>query len=155
MIIQTLTLLTAAIAIFIAYKNLNGFRRTQFIQTHMNIINLEKDLRIKRTELKAATFEYARVTNVSDEKDYNEELIRKKSIEKDIAFELYVSAADKLALLMNTKQFKEQQKSKNWTDEYIDLFKETKEEFDNHTAVIPGKRNMINNIKITLEEYKD
>ena len=154
-IVQILTFITAAIAIFIAWKNLNGFRRTQFIQTNMNVINLEKDLRIKRTELKAASFEYTRVTDVSTEDDYNKELIRQKNLDKDIAFELYVSAADKLASLINTKQFEKQQESKNWIDEYIDLFKETKEKFDNHTTFIPGKMNMINNIEVTLKNNKD
>ena len=113
LLLQALTFITAALAIFIAYKNLRGFRTTQFIQTHMNLIHLEKDLRIKRTTLKKAAFEYAKVTNITIKKEYDPELIRQKSIEKDIAFELYISAADKLASLMSTKQFKEQQKTEN------------------------------------------
>lgn len=49
----------------------------------------------KRTELKAASFEYTRLRDVANEDDYNEALIREKSLEKDIDFELYVSATHK------------------------------------------------------------
>jgi hypothetical protein len=139
-------------ALIIAVRNLNSVKRAQCVQSHMNLISLENELRKNQIAFKSIMEKY---TKACSPETFSEKEIVSLSKEKDVAFELYVSYSDKLASIINTdylqKQFKD---TRDWKDEYYDIFKEAKMTYDDYPKItITGRESMIRNLDKILRNW--
>lgn len=154
-LIQLAPILIAFIALIVAYYNFKAFRQTNSVQTHLNLINIENDIRKNNTILRMITKEYNDSTSVSSQQQLNESEISRLSLEKVNSFELYISSVDKLASLISTDYLKSQFDKRDWKAEYHELFKEAKDIFDGESSLIFGKKNMIQNLKQILDDWNE
>ena len=148
--IQLSTLIVAALALIVAIRNLAGLRRTQSIQSHMN---LENDIRKNRIALRLTILQYTSATSIGGAKSVDHQKMEKLQLDKTSAFELYISSVDKLASLINTRYLKKQFPNRNWKEEYLEIFQDAKRYMDTSTEVIPGKTGMIKNLVSVLDEW--
>jgi hypothetical protein len=148
-IAQSLSAIAAIIAFVIAWRNLRGLKNTQSLQAQMSLINLENEVRKNYLTLKIADQKY-----IDETKIQNSDKLVITGIEKANAFELYVSTADKLAALICSDFLTGQFNNRNWKNEYSDIFKKVKEYYEGDETIIPGKSQMINNVKKILDEWQ-
>ena len=159
-IIQLFTLSIASIALYTARKSLNtsnknleGVSRTQAVQSHMNLITLENEVRKNGENFRMATKKHKITTDKDTEKS---NLLTELELmfimdTMDNAFVLYMNSADKLASLVNTDYLKKQFQNRDWKTEYMDIFKDARSYFDDYDIEISGKSQMIRNITILLD----
>lgn len=104
--IAILSVLIAVIALWIAYDNLRAIKRSQRVESHLHLIELENDLRNKWTDLKLSTIDYTNLRILTTDKQIGKEHQQKflnLATIKDNAFILYISCADKMASLINSE----------------------------------------------------
>ena len=148
---QTVSAIAASAAVYVAWKNLGGLKRTQSLQAQMSLISLENEVRKNYIQLKVSIQKY------TDESTKNPSppTLTMTSLEKINAFELYVATADKLAALLSSEFLKGQFIGRDWESEYSEIFKKVLEYHSGEDSIIPGKSQMINNITILLKEWED
>lgn len=139
-------------ALIISIRNLNAVKRSQCVQSHLSLINLENELRKNKTSLKSILERYTKATSPNS---FDPNALVSLSMEKDIAFELYISSVDKLASLINAVYLQKQFKGKrNWRDEYLEIFREAKTTYDGYPKLtIAGRDSMIRNLNKTLDNW--
>ena len=152
-LIQLGTAIFTFCLLLVAYFNLKGLNRSQLIQAHMNLINLENSIRKNRVNLKFLSKKYADAIDVNTEQELDVQAIKRLEEERNNAFELYIASADKLASLINTRYLQKQFNKRNWEDEYYEIFKEVKDYCDGYSGNIPGKDNMIKNLNEMLSQW--
>lgn len=148
LLLQFVSAAVAAFALYIAWKNLRGLKRTQSLQAQMNLIQLENDVRKNYLQLKVANQKY-----VDETLKPTPQNLPMLSLEKSNAFQLYVSTADKLAALIRAKFLFGQFEGRNWKEEYIAFFKQAQEIHQTDDTFIIGKAEMIRNIDKLLTEW--
>ena len=141
---QWTSVIVASIALYIAYKNLGGVRRSQALQGQMNLITLENEMRKNLILYKQSLDDYAKAElgNVDE--------FAKKRVN---TFELYLTSADKLAALINSDFIYEQFPDRNWEAEYKEIFKKVISFHESEDIIIPGKSEMIRNIKKVIAKW--
>ncbi len=162
-LIQLVTLGIASIALYTARKslstsnqnlntankNLEGVSRTQAVQSHMNLITLENEVRKNGENFRMATKKHKITTDTN--KNATELELMFLTDNMDNAFVLYMNSADKLASLVNTDYLKKQFQNRDWKEEYKDIFDEVNSSFKDYDIEISGKSQMIRNLIILLE----
>lgn len=148
LLLQFFSAAVAAFALYVAWKNLRGLKRTQSLQAQMNLIQLENDVRKNYLQLKIANQKY-----VDETQKPNPQNLPMLSLEKSNAFQLYVTTADKLAALIRAKFLIGQFEGRNWKEEYDAFFKQVQEIHQTDDAFIIGKAEMIRNINNLLSEW--
>jgi hypothetical protein len=144
-ITQLTNAIVAAIALFVAWKNLRGLKRSQTLQAQMNLISLENEVRKNHIQYKAAVKECSNVTNGQDISN----LVNRKTN----AFEIYITSADRLAALINADYLHDQFPGRDWKKEYNDIFQKVKTYHQVDEEIIPGKEYMVRNIDKTLKKW--
>ncbi|MDR2120108.1 MAG: hypothetical protein LBP64_04445 [Tannerella sp.] len=144
-IVQLTSVIVAAIALCVAWKNLRGLQRSQTLQAQMSLISLENEVRKNHIQYKAAVKE---CDNVND-KDISS-LVNKATN----AFEIYITSADKLAALINADYLRDQFPGRDWKKEYSEIFQKVKYYHQSDDKIIPGKEYMVRNIDETLKRWK-
>jgi hypothetical protein len=142
---QWTSAIVAGIALYVAYKNLGGVRRSQALQGQMNLITLENEMRKNLILYKQSLDDYAKATIA------NADELSKKRVN---AFELYVTSADKIAALINSDFLYEQFPDRDWDAEYKEIFKKVIAYHEGEDNIIPGKSEMIRNIKMTIGKWE-
>lgn len=139
-----ISVVVAAMALGVAWKNLRGLKRSQILQAQMNLISLENEVRKNHIQYKVIIEEYSNATiqNISS-------LANKKTN----AFEIYISSADKLAALINADYLHNQFPGRDWKKEYHDIFQKVKKYHQGEDAIIQGKEFMVRNIDATLKKW--
>ena len=146
-IIQLCTFAVAAYAVYTARESLNGVSRTQSVQSHMNLIALENEVRKNIANRAIATYENSKA---------KEDDIELLGIKENNAFILYFISVDKLASLVKTDYLKEQFKNRDWKNEYYDIFDDARISASNYIAISSGKsQKMIQNITILLDIWDE
>ena len=153
-IVQLITLGIALFALRTALKSLNtanqnleGVSRTQSVQSHMNLIALENEVRKNIANRAIATYENSKA---------KEDDIELLGIKENNAFILYFISVDKLASLVKTDYLKEQFKNRDWKNEYYDIFDDARISASNYIAISSGKsQKMIQNITILLDIWDE
>ena len=153
-IVQLITLGIALFALRTALKSLNtanqnleGVSRTQSVQSHMNLIALENEVRKNIANRAIATYENSKA---------KEDDIELLGIKENNAFILYFISVDKLASLVKTDYLKEQFKNRDWENEYYDIFDDARISASNYIAISSGKsQKMIQNITILLDIWDE
>jgi hypothetical protein len=133
---QIMSAVFAAIALYIAGKNLGGIRRGQALEAQMNLISLENELRRNHIQYETVLKKWLEGSPDTDG------LMN--------AFELYMTSADKLAALINEDYLHKQFPNRNWEDEYKEIFLEAKRQNEGNRTIIPGREQMIRNINKVL-----
>jgi hypothetical protein len=128
----------AGLALYIAWKNLGGVKRSQALQGQMNLITLENEMRKNLILYRQALEKYAKGTLE------NADELTNRKIE---AFELYVTSADKIAALINADFLSEQFPKRDWKAEYQEIFNKVISYHEGEDMIIPGKSQMIRNIQ--------
>jgi hypothetical protein len=146
---QTISIIIAGWALWVAWRNLKGLCRTQSLQAQMGLIQLENEVRKNHSQFKLAFRKY----DDEYQKEQDSKHLQMMNIEQTNAFELYVSTADKLAALIDSKFVTEQFHKRNWKDEYSAIFKEVQEYYQADGTIISGKEYMINNINKLLTSW--
>lgn len=154
-LIQLAPIVIAFIALIIAYYNFKDFRQVNSVQTHLDLINLENDTRKKHSELKTNSKKLTDYSANSTEATFNALELERLSIEKINSFELYISSVDKLASLINTDYLKGQFNKRDWKAEYLTVFQNAKDIFNNETNIIPGRNEMVKNLNTTLNKWNE
>jgi hypothetical protein len=145
---QFISAIIAGFALYIAWVNLRGLKRTQLFQAQTNLINLENQVRTNLATLKLIDYKWKKSGDAKMIDDFN-----RLTVEKINAFELYISSADKLAALIDSEYLKEQFKNRNWKEEYFDIFSKVIDYHKNEDSIIPGKDKMVNNISNLLKTW--
>jgi hypothetical protein len=149
MAFQIISMMIAGGALFVAWHNLRGLWRAQSLQAQMGLIQLENEVRKHHSQFKIAFQKY----NDEYQEEHDSVRLQMMSIEQINAFELYVSTADKLAALIDSKFVTEQFHKRNWKDEYFAIFKEVQEYYQSDDTIFFGKEHMINNINKLLASW--
>ena len=144
---QTISAIVAAFALFVAWNNLRGLKRTQTFQAQTSLIILENQVRNNLANLKLLDFKWKKA---GDDKNEDFNLL---TVERLNAFELYVSSADKLAALINSEYLTGQFEKRNWETEYLEIFSKVIEYHKNEDSIIPGKDKMVGNISSLLSNW--
>jgi hypothetical protein len=141
---QITSAVVAAIALYVAWKNLGGVKKSQALQAQMNLISLENEIRKNQIQYKIVLDDYskANLQNIDN-------LITKKTN----AFELYITSADKLAALINADYLNDQFPNRDWKEEYKEIFQKVKIYHQGEDTIIPGKDQMIRNINKILTKW--
>ena len=127
----------------IANTNLAGVSRTQSVQSHMNLITLENEVRKNIANRTIANYENSKATDV------DRELL---GIKENNAFMLYFASVDKLASLVKTDYLKEQFKNRDWKNEYYDIFDDARTYANDYRAIsLEKSQKMIQNIIALLD----
>jgi len=152
LILQATTPLIAYLAFRIAKKNLTGLTRTQSVQTHMNLITLENEIRKNHATFKIAMLNYSNATTGNDNTLTQLKLDTLK-IEQDNAFIAYINSSDKLASLINAKYVQEQFDERDWKNEYKEMFSDIKSISDNYLISLTNKSSLITNLNKALTTW--
>ena len=155
LILQALTPLIAFFAFRIAKENLEGITRTQAIQTHMNLIALENEIRKNHATLKIVTLNYENATKNNNTTATTPLQLDTLSLEKDNAFIAYVNSVDKLASLINVKYVQDQFSERDWRNEYEEMFKGVKSISNNYFITLTNKSSLITNLDKALINWKN
>jgi hypothetical protein len=147
---QTISLIIAGFALLVAWHNLKGLWRTQTLQAQMGLIQLENEMRKNHSQFKIAFQRY--VDEYQKKQDFTH--LQMIHIERTNAFELYISTADKLAALINSKFLTGQFHRRNWKNEYFSIFEEVKKCYQSDDTIISGKKHIINNINKLLTSWE-
>jgi hypothetical protein len=134
---QWTTAIVAGTALYVAWQNLGGVKRSQALQGQMNLISIENGVRKNLVQYRVSLEEYAKagLTNA-------DEFVKKRIN----AFEIYVTSADKLAALINADYLNEQFPKRDWEEEYKEIFQQVISSYQGEDMFIPGKSQMIRNI---------
>jgi hypothetical protein len=145
-----MSVIVAAMALGVAWKNLRGLRRSQTLQAQMNLISMENEIRKNHIHYKVAIEEYYNATNIQE---ISIQEISNLVSKKTNAFENYMTSADKLAALINAKYLHDQFPGRDWKKEYHDIFQKVKKYHEGEDSIIPGKEYMVRNIDETLKRW--
>jgi hypothetical protein len=140
-----MSVIVAAMALGVAWKNLRGLKRSQTLQAQMNLISMENEIRKNHVRYKVANEEYYNATSIQNISN----LVNKKTN----AFEIYISSADKLAALINADYLHNQFPGRDWKKEYHDIFQKVKKYHQGEDSIIPGKDYMVRNIDVILKKW--
>jgi len=145
----------AAIALYIAWIRLAGLTRSQALQAQMNLISLENEMRKNGIQYKYVLNEIRKITKVTqhDFSEANKNLMDQLNEKRINTFELYITSADKIAALLNSKYLTEHFPERNWKDEYNEIFQSVMIQYEGEETFIPGKANMIKNTTIILKHW--
>jgi hypothetical protein len=118
-----MSVIVAAMALWVAWRNLRGLKRSQTLQAQMNLISMENTIRKNHIQYKMASEEYTNVTNsgVTNSQEIANFMSRKTN-----AFEVYITSADKLAALINADYLHDQFPGRDWEKEYSEIFQKVK-----------------------------
>ncbi len=153
LILQLATPLIALCAVIIALRNLAGLTRAQSIQTHMNLIALENEIRKNHATFKISALNHKNATKSTSEKILTSLQLDTLKLEEDNAFIAYVNSVDKLASLINAKYVQEQFNERDWKNEYEEIFKDVKNLSDGYFIIITNKSSLITNIDKVLLNF--
>jgi hypothetical protein len=142
-----LSVIVAAMALVVAWKNLRGLQRSQTLQAQMNLIAMENEVIKNHIQYKTAIEEFYNAASI------NMQCISNFGINKTNVFEIYVTSADKLAALINADYLHNQFPGRDWKKEYHDIFQKVKKYHQGEDAIIPGKEYMVRNIDETLKKW--
>lgn len=155
LVLQAATPLIAFFAFKIAKKNLEGLARTQSIQTHMNLIALENEIRKNKATFKIITYNYKDATKSTNAGTLTQLQLDTLKLEEDNAFIAYVNSVDKLASLINAKYVQEQFDKRDWKNEYEEMFKKVKSTSDDYLIRLTNKSSLITNLDKTLINWRN
>lgn len=139
-IIRGLTAVIATFALYVAYRNLRSVRNSHALQAQMSLITLEKDVRKNRSQFREDSSAFSKAMNKA----------RKGGVPNEIylayskSFEYYVSSADKLAAIILTGNLKIHFPTRNFRNEYEDIFMEVQKIYE--TSQIFSSNEKINNL---------
>lgn len=143
----------ASLALFIARRNLKTVANSHSVQAQMNMINLEKDLRVNRKRFKAALAALSQAIN-------NSSLVNAAGpnsivyLEYQTSFEDFMFSSDKLALLINEGLLDVHFKDRDWKSQYSGIFSEVQESYKwNQLKGNPFEK--IENLQSLMLKWKD
>jgi len=148
-----LTLCVAAFALYIARTNLIALKRSHKVQSHMNLINLENEVRRNNVKLKESIQEHTNSTTQEELQNYDPKKIIQAKTNRENCFEIYVTSVDKLASLIGTDYLSKQFSNRNWKEEYHDFFKKVMVIYQDHTLEFQNSEYKIPNFEKLLEEW--
>jgi hypothetical protein len=153
LVLQAATPLIAFFAFKIAKKNLSGLTRTQSVQTHMNLITLENEIRKNHAAFKIAMLNYTNATTGNNANTITQLQLDTLKMEQDNAFIAYVNSTDKLASLINAKYVQEQFDKRDWKNEYNEMFIDVKSISDNYLIALTNKSSLITNLNKSITNW--
>jgi hypothetical protein len=143
---QLIAPLVAIIAIIISVWNLNIVKRNQKIQTHISILNIQKDIDDRQIRFNIINKKYSEI-KYNDREKYSDEL--------DDSFKQYLTSVERLGVLLRTEYVKKQFDDKTWKDEYFVLFNDAKNIYDSFANNLVLKHSVkIKNIDEILKTWK-
>jgi len=110
----------------------------------MSLIALENEMRKNLILYNQSLDDYAKAT-IANADEYAKKRVN--------AFELYVTSADKLAALINSDFLNKQFLDRDWEAEYKEIFNKVVSYHESEDIIIPGKSEMIRNIKTTIRKW--
>jgi hypothetical protein len=145
-ILEILVSLATIVALIISIFNFIIIKRNQKIETHIDILNLQKDVDDKQIEFSKINSEYNNLTT-----SYINSIIYANKL--DDSFRHYISSVERLATLLNTTYVNKQYFKKNWSEEYKEMFNDAKNIYDNYPNNILKSRISIKNINKKLNAW--